>query len=68
MSDVSVTVMIDGRTIFMHGVSGSPDPTNAIISGLTAAGMHFHTVAALANQPAPPAPQTSAAEQKGPSL
>jgi hypothetical protein len=70
MPDVSVNVMIDGKTVFAHGVADSPDPYNAIISGLTAAGMHFHTVLALANQSPPPAPQASgaAAQQKGPSL
>jgi hypothetical protein len=68
MPDVSINVMIDGKTVFAHGVAGSPDPHNAIASGLTAAGMHFATVLALSNQapnPNPPPSATVGAVGKG---
>jgi hypothetical protein len=76
MSDVNVSVNVDGKTVFVHGVAGSPDACIAAVTGLQAGLDHFRAINA---QSAPPAAGQSvqagnlsygqnALNQKGPSL
>jgi hypothetical protein len=65
MPDVNVSVMIDGKTVFMHGAAGSPDPVGCVQTALTSALGHFQAVRAATPPVLPPQePSTT----KGPSL
>jgi hypothetical protein len=72
MPDVSVNVMIDGKTVFAYSAAGAPYPEITAIGALIAAEAHFHaTRAAGANSGSgelASASQSSAVNTKGPSL
>jgi hypothetical protein len=45
MSDVNVSVVVDGKTVFCAGAVGAPDPCAAISAHLGIAVAHFQAVA-----------------------
>jgi hypothetical protein len=54
MSDVQVNVIVDGKTVFVHGASGTPDATSCALFGLHAAVSHFEAVKAVSVPQPPP--------------
>lgn len=65
MPDIQVNVNVDGKTVFVHGVAGTPDATSAVCNALRAATAHFE---ALRTPPAPIIVSAAAQNLKGPSL
>lgn len=63
MADVNVSVVVDGKPVFVHGMVGTPDPNAAAQLGLQAGLNHFQAArAAAAPQP------TGSTQSTGPSL
>jgi hypothetical protein len=44
MADVNVTVMIDGKAVFVHGAANAPLAGPVIVAGLDAARAHFQAI------------------------
>src|SRR5260370_8331034 len=65
MADVNVSVMVDGKPVFVHGAAGAPDGCAAVSAGLDAAVAHFRAVAA-SRAPAPAPQQLSGGQPQAP--
>jgi hypothetical protein len=60
MSDVNITVMVDGKAAFVHGAAGAPDACVCAANGLAAGLAHFQAVKAATTPQTQTAPAASA--------
>jgi hypothetical protein len=52
MPDVNVSVVIDGKPVFVHGAAGAPNGQASAVGGLQVALRHFQDI--LASRVPPP--------------